>query len=281
MFAKFDKYMSSLTRSRVFILSFFCVCIIGYIDHLIAPRLSLSVFYAVPVAGAAWYINRQAGVFMSIFAALIWLAADLDSGHTYVHLLIPYWNCIVRLIFFLIITVQLTIIRSKLDIEESLADTDYLTGLKNSRSFYEYVEFESHRSRRSLKPMTIVYIDLDNFKYINDSLGHNEGDELLKAVGETLKTNIRQSDIISRLGGDEFAGLFPEADFDKSKVIITNIAEHLNKAMNSRNWPVTFSIGAITFNKPLDSTHEMIKAVDKVMYEVKNKSKNNIAHKNF
>jgi diguanylate cyclase (GGDEF)-like protein len=280
MFDKVDKYLKSVPRPVIFFISVLIVVILGYIDHLIAPRVSLSIFYTVPVAGSAWYLNRKAGFFMSFWAAVIWLAADVTANHQYVHFFIPFWNSMVRLVFFIIIAHLLSVIKTKLDMEESLADTDYLTGLKNSRSFYEHLEAESGRSKRSSKPFTIVYIDLDNFKYVNDTLGHDTGDDLIRAVADTLRNYARQSDVISRMGGDEFAGLFPETDFDNASTVISNTVGRLHKTMEDNNWPVTFSIGAITFSEPMKSVRDMVKAVDNAMYEVKRTSKNNIVHRN-
>ena len=279
MFNEVDRYLKSAPKPVIVLFFIFIIVILGYVDHLIAPRISLTVFYALPVAGSAWYLNRKAGLIMSFLAAVTWLTADLAAGHTYIHYLVPFWNSVVRLIFFMTIALLLSIIRQKLDIEESLADTDYLTGLKNSRSFYEHLEAESNRSKRSLKPFTIVYIDLDNFKYVNDNMGHDAGDELLIYVADKLRENVRLSDMASRLGGDEFAILFPETDYEKAGVVIKSTVQKLSTAMNDKNLPVTFSIGAITFNKPLHSTRDMIKAADDTMYEVKRKSKNNVVHK--
>lgn len=92
--------------------------------------------------------------------------------------------------------------------DETAADTDYLTGALNPRGFYERVQQEIGRSARTHKPFAVAYIDLDNFKVVNDTLGHSVGDELLITVVSILDNHLRKIDVVARLGGDEFAILF-------------------------------------------------------------------------
>ncbi|UCD34981.1 MAG: GGDEF domain-containing protein [Nitrospiraceae bacterium] len=281
MFPKIIFFMGKRSRLTVLLTSVALVGILGTIDHLTGPELSFSVFYTLPIVVATWFAGRGAGVFISIMAALTWLYADIGAGHEYSHTVIPLWNSFVRLAFFIIITILLSIVRKTLEMEKSLAYTDYLTGLKNSRAFYEQVEAEVARSRRSGKPFTIAYFDLDNFKEVNDSRGHEAGDEALRVVASVIRNNLRRSDAVSRLGGDEFAGLFPEADSAGAEVILKNLSAALGASMREHKVPVTFSIGAVTFVRPLDSPKDMIRTVDELMYEVKKKGKNNILHKEY
>lgn len=226
MFKYIDNYLKRHAKATIFIISVAFVAVLGIFDHLIGPELSFSVFYTVPILLSTWHGGRTAGLVISSFAAVSWLAADLTAGHQYSAPFIPFWNSLVRLAFFIIITVLLSIVKNKLALEESLADTDYLTNLKNSRAFYEHVEMESNRSRRYKRPFTIAYIDLDNFKYVNDAMGHEVGDSALKTVAETIRSNVRNSDIISRLGGDEFGCLFNETGYEAAEAIIRNIVQH-------------------------------------------------------
>ena len=278
MFRAIDSYLLRKPKFFVLLVAVSLIVVLGFIDHSIGSQISFSVFYTAPVLLATWYCNRSAGIFLSFLAAAVWLAADLTSGHEYAHILIPFWNAMVRMGFFLLITILIALVKKKLALEEALADTDFLTGLKNSRSFNEHLEVEAVRSRRYQRPFTLAYLDLDNFKHINDTYGHSTGDEVLQTVSKTMREHVRQSDIISRLGGDEFAGLFPETDFQAAEKIIHNLMLILTEAMTSRQWPITFSIGAVTFVQPLDSVREMIKKVDDLMYRVKKSGKNNVVH---
>lgn len=281
MFRNLILYLGECSKPTILLLSILLVGIFGAIDHFTGSELSFSVFYTLPLGMATWFAGTGAGILISVIAALTWLAADIGGGNEYSHAVIPLWNSMVRLAFFGIITALLAIIRKRLERERTLAHTDYLTGLKNSRAFFEQVESEAARSRRSGRPLTIAYFDLDNFKEVNDSRGHDAGDDALRLIASTIRSSLRLSDVASRLGGDEFAGLFPETDRDGAEAILENLSEALGKCMKELKLPVTFSIGAVTFVRPLDSARDMIRAVDQLMYEVKKKGKNNMLHKEY
>ena len=273
-----DNYFADMSTGKCLLITLLCSFLLGVFDYLIGPDLSFSVFYTVPIMLAGWYGGKTTGVTVAIVSAGIWLSADLVAGSDYITPLIPLWNTLVRLVFFLIILWLLLIVRDKLALEESLADTDPLTGLANRRFFQEQLEREYARLRRYPEPVTIAYFDLDNFKYVNDRLGHDVGDELLKIVADTLSTSVRASDYSARLGGDEFAVIFPVLEHESVLPALQKLQAELLAAMQAKHWPVTFSIGAATFYELMDSSRDMIKLVDNLMYDVKKSGKNNIRH---
>jgi diguanylate cyclase (GGDEF)-like protein len=136
---------------------------------------------------------------------------------------------------------------------------------------------EITRARRYNRPLTLLYIDLDNFKQVNDAFGHETGDELLVEVAATIRCNVRATDLVARLGGDEFALLLTETNREAGLVVTNKLRETLLRAMQERNWPVTFSIGVVSFTVPPASVEEMVKQADEVMYSVKQRGKNSIA----
>jgi diguanylate cyclase (GGDEF)-like protein/PAS domain S-box-containing protein len=160
-------------------------------------------------------------------------------------------------------------LQAALESEKNLARVDFLTGIPNRRMFNQALTLEAKRSRRYGRPITLVYIDVDNFKYMNDHFGHATGDELLKTIGTTLETSVRSTDMAARLGGDEFAVLLPETDEASAGVIVAKLRQNLNASIGPKAWPVTFSFGVVTFPIALDSTEEMIKRADEFMYEAK------------
>ncbi|WP_416305995.1 diguanylate cyclase [Neptunicella sp. SCSIO 80796] len=162
--------------------------------------------------------------------------------------------------------------------ERHMARTDSLTGANNSRYFYDLLEQEMESSRRYQKLITLIYVDLDNFKQVNDQQGHNEGDHLLCEVVRCMKHYRRESDIIARVGGDEFAMLLPKTDKQGARVAITQIRTKLLEAMQQKGWPVTFSIGVLTCNEVPESSDKMVKMVDELMYSVKRHGKNDICY---
>ena len=252
--------------------------LLGLLDYLIGPELSFSVFYTMPIMLAAWYGGKRVGLIIAIVSAAIWLGADLAAGSNYTAMLIPIWNTMVRLAFFIIIMMLMLAVHEKLILEEALADTDHLTGLANRRFFQEQLEREYARVHRYPEPLTIAYLDLDNFKYVNDSMGHDIGDELLIIVSQTLSSNIRNSDFAARLGGDEFAVILPMLENESTIPLVKKLQYELLSAMQAKDWPVTFSIGAVTYNEVMESSRDMIKKVDDLMYDVKKSGKNNICH---
>jgi diguanylate cyclase (GGDEF)-like protein len=124
-------------------------------------------------------------------------------------------------------------------------------------------------------------MDIDNFKFVNDSFGHSAGDSLLRLVAETIRNNIRESDVIARLGGDEFAILMPETGYESARKIITRVQQRLLDVMQKKGWAVTFSQGVITFTIPPNSIDEMVKNADELMYTVKNEGKNSTRYEIF
>jgi len=267
-----------MSPSKCLLINVVCTLILGVLDFLLGPELSFSVFYIIPITLAAWYGGKTAGLIVAATSAAVWFSADLAASSQYSTLLIPLWNTMVRLAFFIIILKLLLLVREKLLLEESLADTDPLTGLANRRYFHEQLEHEYARVHRYPQAFTIAYLDLDNFKYINDTMGHNVGDELLQNVAKTLVENIRNTDFSARLGGDEFAVLFPALDTSSALPVLMKIQQELLLSMKEKAWPVTFSIGAVTFSKVMASSRDMIKKVDDLMYDVKKTGKNNIRH---
>jgi diguanylate cyclase (GGDEF)-like protein len=168
-------------------------------------------------------------------------------------------------------------LKSLLAKEQELARIDPLTAVPNRRAFYEALDQERMRSRRYRRPFTVAYVDLDNFKKVNDSLGHAVGDELLVQVAAGLKNNLRASDYVGRLGGDEFAVLLPETDATAAQLVLRKLRLRLLEEMKAHEWQVTFSIGAATFLDPPDSLDVIIRMADETMYAIKAHGKDNVS----
>ncbi len=159
---------------------------------------------------------------------------------------------------------------------EQLSRTDDLTGIMNRRAFTELCMIEIGRARRFENPFSVAFIDLDNFKVVNDKFGHSTGDELLCSVAETIQKNIREIDLFTRLGGDEFMLLLVKSDSESSLEVVKKLQNMLMDVMNKKGWPVTFSIGLVTYNSPPDEVEEIIRNTDELMYAAKQSGKNTI-----
>lgn len=120
-------------------LGFVIVCAIGIVDFFTGYEFSFSLFYVIPIALVTWFGGRRIGIMMSLLSAAVWLGADAASGHIYAHPLIPFWNTLIRLSFFIIITMLLSALKGAMEREKEYGRTDSLTGAVNSRVFLEMV----------------------------------------------------------------------------------------------------------------------------------------------
>jgi diguanylate cyclase (GGDEF)-like protein len=262
-------------RTTALSVSLFTDAAVGFLDYVTGWQIWFSIFYLAPILLATWYGSTLFGVIIACFSTVLWLVSDLMTALEYDHAFIPYWNAAVRFAFFFLLAMLLGKLKDKLVLEKAMARTDGLTGAYNSRAFYELAEAELRRAKRYGHPFTLAYIDLDNFKHMNDSKGHITGDEVLCVVVDALQQNIRDTDAAARLGGDEFAVMFIETGGAQSSAALKKMRAQLNLAMTERKWPVTFSIGAITYHHALPvSVKEMISAADHLMYQAKARGKN-------
>jgi c-di-GMP phosphodiesterase len=163
---------------------------------------------------------------------------------------------------------------------QKLSDRDYLTGLYNRRKFEEFLSYEIHRSLRHQHKFTIIMIDLDNFKYINDTYGHASGDLVLKEVTEIFGSNLRNADILARLGGDEFAVILPETPYEKGYGVVEKLRSCLEATPISLMFDqitLTASFGIAEYPELGDSIESLLTGADLAMYKAKKAGKNTIA----
>ena len=271
---RFLDRLEQLSKLSVYIIAFSAVILIGLLDYTSGSEISLSFFYLLPITIVVWKNGKTLGVLFSLVSTIIWFISNKFAGQEFSNILIFYWNAVVRFGFFLTTTFLLAEIRVLLEHEKILSRTDSLTGVLNRRAFYEFAEYQIESLKRVFRSFTVIYIDIDDFKNINDKLGHHTGDQLLQNISETISALIRSNDRLVRLGGDEFMLYLPETGTNASQIIVSRLLENLNKIMDKNKWRVTFSLGAITFFKIPDSVDEMIRIADELMYEAKKSGKN-------
>jgi diguanylate cyclase (GGDEF)-like protein len=253
------------------------VVFISAAAYLLGYEITISTFFLIPIALATWYGSYRQGIYFALLSAFICLLIDtVFAAHAYSHPLIPYWNTAVRLGLFVITTLFLTQLKTQLNSEQSLSRTDSLTGVMNGRGFAEVAEKMFELGARHGRPTCLAYIDLDDFKKVNDELGHSVGDKVLKTVGEVFLESVRKTDVVCRLGGDEFAIALPETSEAGAIIAFNKLRKNLALAMQKHNWPVGFSIGVISFDLPPANFDDAIKLADALMYQVKKSGKNNI-----
>jgi len=272
MLAAADRLLLA-SRTGTVVASSVLVVVLGLINFAIGWEVSFSVLYLLPIASASWAGGRRAGVPLSILAATLWLAATSHGPLPPSQPWIPYWNGFVRLLFFLIVTTLLVALRDALARERELSRTDSLTGVANGRAFYEIAARESLRAQRTGRSFTLVCLDLDDFKQVNDQLGHASGDRLLTLVAAVLQDVVRRTDTVARLGGDEFALLLPETDEEGARAVIDKASAELTHAMQQAGWLVTFSAGAVVCPSIVTEIEPVLRAADELMYAVKRAGK--------
>ena len=274
--------MERFNKHSTILLTIFCFIFasaIGVIRYLTGPELALSLFYLFPVGLATWYGGRWVGVFIALMSALSWLAADIMMLDSFSNFLIPYINETFRLVVFLIVTYIVFKLKNTLENHKELAGTDPLTSVANRRAFFDLANQELNKARRNQTSISVLYMDIDNFKHINDHFGHHIGDRLLRSVAKTIKKNIRAIDVIARFGGDEFGILLAETGAGPAALVARKLKEKLMELAQNNEWPVTFSTGVVTFESIPASVAEMIDAADAQMYLAKRHGKNRTRYK--
>jgi diguanylate cyclase (GGDEF)-like protein len=254
---------------------------VGLLDFFTGYELGFSLFYVLPLVFVTWFSGRTRGLAIALVSAGAWLTADVAAGNPYSSSLVPVWNVCIRLGFFLIIMFLVAALRAAVQRAEELSHIDSLTGAVNSRFFYILADGELDRLRRYGHSLTAAYLDLDDFKAVNDTQGHLAGDAALRAVVDCARAQLRKTDVVARLGGDEFAFLCPETDEQAARAMVAKVQDGLREEMRLKGWPITFSIGALTCLEAPDSSERLVKMVDDLMYSVKVGSKNGVSHSTF
>lgn len=157
---------------------------------------------------------------------------------------------------------------------EQLSHTDPMTGLYNYRSFAERIEEEINRARRYHAPLSIMMIDVDNFKTFNDSQGHPEGDRLLKKIAAIFKENMRATEMICRYGGDEFGIILPQTDSSHALLVGEKVRELVRQEFAEDN--ISISIGVAQYQSDA-SKEDFVKQADIALYESKKKGRNKVS----
>jgi diguanylate cyclase (GGDEF)-like protein len=163
---------------------------------------------------------------------------------------------------------------------EALSVTDDLTHLYNSRYLNQVLRRETKRASRSGRPLSLLFIDLDGFKAVNDTHGHLFGSKALVEAAAVIRSSARETDVVSRFGGDEFALVLPdtggEGAFAVGERIRERIAAHIFLAEDRLDIRLTASVGVATLPDVANSAEELVQAADKAMYAVKDSGKNGI-----
>ena len=268
--------MTKRSRRLILLISVALILVIGALDFVTGFDLSFGLFYTAPIILLSWYVSRPAAILGALLSAIIWYFANSLAAPAPIHQPVLLWNTAIRFGFFVAIAYPLIALREAYTRERESARTDPLTGVANSRAFHESAKLELMRAKRLGYPLALLYLDLDNFKTINDTRGHGAGDELLMKIGRALKGALRATDLVGRLGGDEFAILLPDTTEDQASIVIRKIEQAVLRETHAMESTVGVSIGAATPNMLPAIINEMVAMADARMYQAKNSKRSNI-----
>ncbi len=171
----------------------------------------------------------------------------------------------------------LAILRAQRDEDLTrLAHTDGLTGLANHRALWEALEREVAATRHTGAPLSLIVVEIDGFKDINDRFGHLQGDIILRAVADTLRQNSRTTDLASRVGGDEFLLLLPGLAKDMAASVAERIRHHVEQTPVPDGIKLTVSVGIACLPADGHTARALAEAADQAMYAVKRNGGNRI-----
>lgn len=268
------EFLKKSPKPFVFIFSVFVVSAIALFQRYLNYQVDLHLLYFFPLLLVCWIRSLSYSIPLLILILIVWSYPEfyqLQNEATYFVI-----NTILKLLSlsFLIVILELLKDQMKNLLKETRHDT--LTGLYNIRFFMELAEEERQRLKRLREPYSLAYIDVDNFKGVNDKLGHLEGNRLLKGIASTLISHTRSIDRVARFGGDEFVILFSNTNQEQAEKAGILLYKQLQVYINENQWPIGFSIGIIVVERLPNNTNEVIHAADNLMYQVKKAGKNNI-----
>jgi len=250
------------------------VAIITYLDYGFAGTYySLDVLYCLPVVQAARLgairsmrrSDTQTSTIIGVISAVAWSIAEaavIWPGFP--------WDAFAMNIFTRSVTFTvLGRVVTRLWKEREYSRKDTLTNLANRLEFIERFEAEQLRSERSGSPYSLLFIDIDQFKMLNDNHGHHVGDDALKDLAIILRENSRNVDTVARIGGDEFVLLFPETDQYVCGVLVNRIKSASANKFREEGWAISLSIGHVTATGREKSVEEALHEADENMYQMK------------
>jgi len=243
-------------------------------DHT-PPEIRLGILYIVPVLLATWTEGLAIGLG---FAALTIVLREVVAWGQLPPATPVLWRAVNAASYVAVLGVGMAGLQRLRHIQaqlSQLATRDALTGLVNARAFAAQLTQELERNRRYPRPLALLYLDLDDFKVINDSHGHQTGDAVLRLVAESMRASVRQADVVGRLGGDEFAVLMPETDSALADAAAKRLAAGLRNVFKGTP-TVTASIGVVACVAADANTDELLRRADQAMYDAKKAGKDRV-----
>ncbi|MDD5176366.1 MAG: GGDEF domain-containing protein [Sterolibacterium sp.] len=256
------------------------ILLLGALQTATDADFTFASLAILPVLAIAWIGGKRDGLLAAFLAAAMWIMADILSGRQFSTQWIPWTNAITRLMTYILVALLTARVRRQFEGEHQHATRDALTGLQNRRAFLEAGAAEVERAKRYAHSLAVIFLDLDDFKQLNDTKGHAAGDAALRATAQALRRGLRSSDRVARLGGDEFAILLPQIGYDAAVAAGKKISVAVSRALKQFP-PVKVSLGIAWFGEVERKFPAMLKAADELMYQVKKSGKHDIRSRSF
>lgn len=251
------------------------MALVYWANTVTPPTARLGILYIIPVLLVTWTDGVIWGIVFGIASLTLRETVALDQmpANTPLHWRITNGAAYVAVVALAMAGLQ-SLRRSQAQLAQ-LVIQDQLTNVLNARAFSDRLSEELDRNRRYPGPLSLLYMDLDNFKTINDSHGHQTGDAVLRLVADAMRSSVRHSDIVGRLGGDEFGVLMPETDAQLADAAAKRLVAGLRNVFKGTP-NVTASIGVVSCTATDASTDDLLRRADQAMYDAKRLGKDRV-----
>ena len=267
---------SPTVRQALRLAGYVLLTLLVYWVNAVTPSTArFGILYTIPVLLVTWTEGLAWGILLAaattVFReATAWVQMPADTP--------LQWRILNGLAYLAVLGVAMAGLQSLRRSQAQLArlvTQDQLTSVLNARAFVARLGQELDRNRRYPRPLALLYMDLDNFKVINDTHGHQTGDAVLRLVADSMRSSVRHADVVGRLGGDEFAVLMPETDAALADAAAKRLIAGLRNVFKGTP-NVTASIGVVACTATDASTDDLLRRADQAMYDAKKSGKDRV-----
>lgn len=245
------------------------IALTGVLDFASGVEYRVFPLYFLPICLVGWRLGHVQTLFAAWLSAATWLVSNYEAGMTYSATSVWVVNTITQGVSFSAVGVLMVMSQRAFRLAQARSRTDALTRLLNASAFAEDAARLAAMCERHKRPLTVAYLDLDDFKRVNDEFGHAQGDLVLATVGTVLRETARETDLVARLGGDEFAIALAETDAAGAEIVLSRLRARLMHALTGAPRPVTVSIGAVVSTQRHPPIEQLLKKADAQLYGAK------------
>lgn len=273
-----ERFLTMVRRHRrpIVVAAILLSLAVAYLDFALNTGVEITYLQFVSIAIVAWFVPRRWSVLFATAAAALQVPAMASGAGSVAPLLV---NVSLTLGTFVFSALAVNELAGTLRTVGHLARFDALTGVRNADYFKTTMDAEFLRSRRYGRQLSVAFIDVDEFKALNDSLGHRVGSQALAAIGASISAHVRAEDVVGRVGGDEFALLLPEIGLAEAHALLERIATGISVLAGSRDWPVSISAGVTSLGDEVDevcSGQDVLEYADALMLRAKREAKGTV-----